>query len=182
MENNPKTFSSESPFGMVSTASKPATDAGVKMLEKGGNAIDAAVAAAFCLGVTEPQASGLGGQTMALIHLHKDNRVFALDGSSRAPFSIQPHKTPDTPIKIGIKSTTVPSTPATLGYMHEKYGRLSFATIMEPAIISAEEGFTVSPLQHDLISQQEKLLRQDPMILKNYFIDPYALSVVGVNL
>lgn len=166
-----------SSFGMVSTASQPATEAGVKMLEKGGNAVDAAVAAAFCLGVTEPQASGLGGQTMALLYLHNENRVFALDGSSRAPFGIQPNKTPNTPIKTGIKSTTVPSTPATLGYMHENYGRLPLATVIEPAIIAAQEGFRVSSLQHDLIGQQAELLRQDPMILKNYFKDQKPIGV-----
>lgn len=165
---------------MVSTASKPATEAGVKMLEKGGNAIDAAVASAFCLGVTEPQASGLGGQTMGLIYLDESKRLFALDGSSRAPYGIQPHKIPKTPIKIGIKSTTVPSTPATLGYMHEKYGRLSLATVMEPSIIAAEEGFVVSALQHDLMSQEAEMLRQDPLILKNYFKNYQPIEVGNI--
>ncbi len=64
-----KVMSGKSPYGMVSTASHLATEAGVTILEKGGNAIDAAVAAAFCLCVTEPQASGIGGQSMFLIHL-----------------------------------------------------------------------------------------------------------------
>ncbi len=175
-----KISSGESPFGMVSTASKQATDAGVRMLENGGNAIDAAVAAAFCLGVTEPQASGLGGQTMGLIYLNANNRLFALDGSSRAPYGIQPHKTPKIPIKIGIKSTTVPSTPATLGYMLEKYGKLSLAKVLEPSIIAAEEGFVVSPLQSDLISQEAELLRQDPSILKNYFKDQQPIDVGNI--
>ncbi len=71
--------------GMVSTAHYRATEAGAHMLEQGGNAIDAAVAAAFALGVCEPQASGLGGQTMMMIHLGESGRVIALDGSSRAP-------------------------------------------------------------------------------------------------
>ena len=162
-------YCGESAFGMVSTASKQATEAGVKILEKGGNAIDAACAAGFCLGVTEPQASGLGGQSMALIYLAQEDRVFALDGSSRAPFGIQPHKNSKTPLKIGIKSTTVPSTPATLGYMQHKYGKLSLAEVMEPSIIAAQEGFIVSPLQHRMICKEEELLRQDPCIYKNYF-------------
>ncbi|ABR49864.1 gamma-glutamyltransferase [Alkaliphilus metalliredigens QYMF] len=175
-----KISSSESPLGMVSTASKQATEAGVKILKKGGNAIDAAVASAFCIGVTEPQASGLGGQSMVLVYLEEGKRVFALDGSSRAPFGIQPHKTPKTAIKTGLKSTTVPSTPATLGYMHEKYGKLSLATVMEPAILAAEEGFVVSQLQYELMSKHAELLRQDPLILKNYFKDHEPIEVGGI--
>ncbi|MFV8829917.1 gamma-glutamyltransferase family protein [Alkalihalobacterium sp. APHAB7] len=164
-----KDYSANSMYGMVSTASKPATDAGVEMLEKGGNAVDAAVAAALCLGVTEPQASGIGGQSMALLYLKEEDRVFALDGSSRAPFNVQPMKTPDKPIKLGLKSTTVPSTPATLGYMQESYGRLTFAEVAAPAIRAAKEGFTVSPLIHKLLKKEVDHLREDPLIVKNFF-------------
>ena len=69
--------------GMVSTAFPDATDAGVQILKEGGNAIDAACSAAFALSVCEPQASGLGGQTMMLVYTGKT--VIAIDGSSRAP-------------------------------------------------------------------------------------------------
>ncbi|WP_209121297.1 gamma-glutamyltransferase family protein [Alkalihalobacillus sp. BA299] len=164
-----KVFSAKSVYGMVSTASKPATEAGVKMLEKGGNAVDAAVAAALCLGVTEPQASGIGGQSMALFYLKETGRAFALDGSSRAPFNIQPMKTPEKPIALGLKSTTVPSTPATLGYMQETYGRLTFAEVVEPAIQAAKEGFIVSPLVYRLLKKEAAHLREDPFIVKNFF-------------
>lgn len=74
-----------SPHGMVSTAHFRATEVGVSILEDGGNAIDAAIAAAFALGVCEPQASGLGGQTMMLLHTANTNKTIALDGSSRVP-------------------------------------------------------------------------------------------------
>ena len=74
-----------SKIGMVATAHHCATDAGKEILAAGGNAIDAAVAAALALGVCEPAASGLGGQTMMLIHTAEPRRTFALDGSSRAP-------------------------------------------------------------------------------------------------
>ena len=72
-----------SPGGMVSTAFPDATEAGVEMLRRGGNAIDAACAAAFALCVCEPQASGLGGQSMAIMHYR--GKTIALDGSSRVP-------------------------------------------------------------------------------------------------
>lgn len=73
-----KNKTAQSSCGMVSTASSLATNAGVQMLEKGGNAIDAAVAAAFCLGVSEPQASGIGGQSMVLLHIANENKTFTL--------------------------------------------------------------------------------------------------------
>ena len=74
-----------SSHGMVSTAHLRATEAGVSILEEGGNAIDAAVAAAFALGICEPHASGLGGQTIMLIYSPKAGKPIVLDGSSRAP-------------------------------------------------------------------------------------------------
>ncbi|MDG5785859.1 gamma-glutamyltransferase family protein [Evansella sp. AB-P1] len=167
--SNKKSSAAQSDYGMVSTASKQATEAGIRMLEKGGNAIDAAVAAALCLGVTEPQASGLGGQSMALLYLNNSKRVFVMDGSSRAPFNIQPKKTPETPMKFGLRSSTVPSTPATLGYMQEKYGRLSFSDVIEPSIVAAKDGFVVTPLINRLLKKESEHLRKDPTIVKNYF-------------
>ncbi|PRO66378.1 gamma-glutamyltransferase [Alkalicoccus urumqiensis] len=153
---------------MVSTASGPATRAGVEMLEKGGNAIDAAVAAAFCLGVSEPQASGLGGQSMALVHLHEEGRTFALDGSSRAPYVLSPQKNPQKPIKFGLRSSTVPSTPAALGYLHENYGRLSFEEVLAPSIRAARDGVEITALIHRMIKKEAEHLRKDPLAAKRY--------------
>ncbi|MDX1778856.1 MAG: gamma-glutamyltransferase, partial [Thermodesulfobacteriota bacterium] len=70
---------------MVATAHFRATEVGVSILKQGGNAVDAAVASAFALGVCEPQASGLGGQTMMLLHSANADKTIAVDGSSRAP-------------------------------------------------------------------------------------------------
>ncbi len=77
-----------SQHGMIATAHYLATEAGVEILQEGGNAIDAAVAAAFALGVCEPAASGIGGHSILLIHHAEDNRTFVLDGSSRAPHRV----------------------------------------------------------------------------------------------
>ena len=145
-----------SPHGMVSTASAQATGAGVKMLEKGGNAVDAAVAAAFCLGVTEFQSSGLGGQSMILIHQGGEKKSFskALDGSSRAPFGINPNRLPDKPLKLGIMATTVPSTPAVLGYFLDKYGTMPLGEVLKPAINYAEKGLKITSLQRKLLARE----------------------------
>ncbi len=171
-----KNKTSKSSCGMVSTASSLATDAGVRMLEKGGNAIDAAVAAAFCLGVSEPQASGIGGQSMVLLHIAHENRTFTLDGSSRAPFGISPSSIPSEPLKLGVTASTVPSTPAVLGYLLERYGTLTIQEVLEPSIIAASEGFKISALQHTLINRESKKLWDDRHAQKNFFIGKKPLN------
>jgi len=140
--------------GMVSTAFPDATKAGVEMLKKGGNAVDAACASALAIGECEPQASGIGGQSMAIIHV--DGKTLAVDGSSRAPslahISAFRNKSFS---RLGYKASTVPSTVATLGYLNERYGRLDWSTIVKPSIRIAKRGYRVTKLQHEL---QEKNL------------------------
>jgi gamma-glutamyltranspeptidase/glutathione hydrolase len=157
--------------GMISTASAVATAAGARILERGGNAVDAAVAAAFCLGVSEPQASGLGGQSMILLHRAGAERGLALDGSSRAPFAIDPMRRPEKPLRVGLQASTVPSTPAALGYLLDRYGSLPLATVLEPAIEAAAEGFPVTALQHRMLAREAALLRLDPLAADRLFAD-----------
>lgn len=115
--------------GMVSTAFPEATQAGVEMLRLGGNAIDAAVASAFALGVCEPQASGLGGQSTAILH-YKGNTI-ALDGSSRVPSLAHIDRIDKKTQRFqGYKAATIPSTPAVLGYLHFRYGKLDWSEIL----------------------------------------------------
>jgi len=144
--------------GMVATQSPPGTRAGVQILKNGGNAVDAAVAAALALSVSEPQASGLGGQTMALITCR--NRVVAIDGSSRAPSLISPSGLVKSDRVLGYRATTVPSTPATLFYLQQKYGDLPWPRVIKPAIELAEGGVEISPLQNRLQHREWDQFRQ----------------------
>ena len=130
--------------GMAATAHYKATEAAAAVLREGGNAVDAAVTAAFVLGVCEPAASGLGGQTMALIYLKGTKRTIALDGSSRAPHRVPPGELEKKELLRGHRATTVPSTPAVLGYLLETYGSISLARALAPSIELAEEGFRLS--------------------------------------
>jgi gamma-glutamyltranspeptidase/glutathione hydrolase len=142
---------SVSKFGMVSTAHYLATRIGAQVLEEGGNAMDAAVASAFALGVCEPQASGLGGQTMVLLFLVDEEKVIALDGSSRAPNRALNENFKDKAFRRhGYAAATVPSTPATLAYVLERYGTLNLENILEPSITLAENGYPITKLQHRL--------------------------------
>lgn len=150
---------SASSRGMVASAHWCATAAGVEMLEEGGNAIDAAVATAFALGVCEPAASGLGGQTMMMVHLAPDRRTFALDGSSRAPNRTRVEETDRRARLRGHRATTVPSTPAVLGYALERHGTLPLSRVLEPAIRLAEEGYQISELQAALTRRELRHLK-----------------------
>jgi len=139
--------------GMAATAFPEATAAAVEILEDGGNAVDAACAAALALCVCEPQACGIGGQSMALIHLRGE--TVALDGSSRAPSLAHIERLSEADRANGYRAATVPSTPAVLGYMSFRYGKLPWRRILEPAIRIAREGYRVTALQRRL--QQREL-------------------------
>jgi len=148
--------------GMVSTAHYRATEAGAQILAEGGNAVDAAVAAAFALGVCEPQASGLGGQTLMLIHLSESGRTFALDGSSHAPNRALKEMFTEKKARLsGIQATTVPGTPAALGYVQKTYGGLPFKTVLAPAIHLAQNGYQITRLQQKLQRREIKSLKRE---------------------
>ncbi len=143
---------------MVSTAHPLATEAGVEVLRAGGNAVDAACAAALTLSVCEPQASGIGGQTMMLIYTGK--RVVAIDGSSRAPSLAHVSAVYEEDREVGYRATTVPSTLAVLGYVHRRYGSLPWSLVCEHAIRVAYEGYPVTPLQSRLQEQELESFRK----------------------
>jgi gamma-glutamyltranspeptidase/glutathione hydrolase len=145
--------------GMVSTQHYHASEAGADMLAAGGNAVDAAVAAAFALCVVEPAACGLGGQTMLLLHLAEEGRKFCLDGATRAPNRTPPGELERAARLRGHRATTVPSTPAVLAYALKHYGTQTLADVLAPAIRLAEEGYRISPLQHHLTRRELKHLK-----------------------
>ena len=145
--------------GMVATAHWAASEAGAEILAEGGNAVDAAVAAAFALGVCEPAASGIGGQTMMLIHIGAKRRTVALDGSSRAPHRAAPGLLTADDRRRGYRATTVPTTPATLGWALKTYGSLKLRQVLQPAIRLASEGFIVSELMNRLTKRELSALR-----------------------
>ena len=140
--------------GVIATQCPQASEAGVAMLKAGGNAVDAAVAAAFVLGVAEPQASGLGGQTMMLI-AHEEGEV-AIDGSSRAPSLAHTSAIYRRDRSLGYRASTVPSTPAALSYVHGRYGKLAWPAVLEPAIHFAEAGYRISALQERLLDRERE--------------------------
>lgn len=138
--------------GMVATQSSYATEIGKEILNGGGNAVDAAVAAAMALGVCEPQASGLGGQTMMLIG--NGEKIVAIDGSSRAPSLAHATSIYKNDRSVGYRATTVPSTPATLWYVQKHYGKRKWEQILQPVIELADNGYSISALQENLLKRE----------------------------
>jgi len=135
-----------SDHGMVASGSEEATRAGVAVLERGGNAVDAAVAAAFALGVADPGGSGLGGFTYLLI-APADGSPVAVDGSTPAPLAADPaalRAIRDSGEYYGHTAASVPTTPATLAHALARYGTLSLSEVLQPAIEIAEQGYRLS--------------------------------------
>lgn len=132
--------------GMVATAFPSASEAAIEILQAGGNAIDAAVAAAWALAVCEPSGSGLGGQTTILIRF-ANGRMLVVDGHSYAPEAVSLERVTRSQQKKGYLACTIPSTPATLDFAQKRYGVLPRAKVMEPAIRLAEDGYAISKLQ-----------------------------------
>src|SRR5271165_1400507 len=133
--------------GAAATAFPLATDAALSTLRAGGNAVDAAVAAAWTLSVCEPSASGLGGQSTLLIH--RSNRTtFIIDGHSYAPSGVSIDTVNERQQRVGHRACAIPSTPATLEYAQRKFGVLPPADVFGPAIEAAEQGYAITPLQH----------------------------------
>ncbi|MDX1650505.1 MAG: gamma-glutamyltransferase, partial [Myxococcota bacterium] len=135
--------------GMVSAAQPLATRAGVRMLERGGNAADAAVATAFALAVTDAHHSGLGGGGFLLIRL-PDGRAVALDARETAPAAAARSMYVEEGVaedasRVGALAVATPGLLLGLATALERYGTLSLPQAMAPAIRLAEEGFAVGP-------------------------------------
>ena len=158
--NDEAYWTDSSPSGIVASSHYRATAAGVEILERGGNAIDAAVAVSLSLGVVEPHGSGLGGMSMMMIHLHSANRTFALDGACPAPIKATPEEVANSPRKWGYKAIAVPTNVAVLDYALRNYGSLTTSEVLKPAIKLAEKGYPVTPLYHNLSREYLNAIRR----------------------
>ncbi|MCP4428918.1 MAG: gamma-glutamyltransferase [Chloroflexi bacterium] len=138
--------------GVVATSQPLAAQAGLAVLQQGGNAVDAAVATAVTLTVVEPASCGMGGDAFALVWDGTD--LHGLNGSGRAPNRL----TAETILQQGYDAVpgqgwlpvTVPGAPAAWRDLHQRFGRLPFADLFAPAIAYAERGYPISPIsQYD---------------------------------
>ncbi|MFC2116903.1 gamma-glutamyltransferase [Bacteroidota bacterium] len=129
--------------GMVATAHPLASEAAIEMLKSGGNAIDAAIAAAFAIGVVEPDGSGLGGGGGMVVYLKEKNESYYINYYARASERGSESGYSGSKDAHTAKAICVPGTVAGLTMAHEKFGTLPLNKILEPAIRYASEGFEV---------------------------------------
>lgn len=150
--------------GMVATSQPLAAQAGLTMLQAGGNAADAAIATAAMLNVTEPIVTGIGGDCFGLFWDAKSKSVSALNGSGRAASAasiteLQKMGYYKMPTFTG-HAVTIPGTVAGWSDMIERHGRMTLADVLQPAIWTAENGYPVAEISAERWgSQVQKLLR-----------------------
>jgi gamma-glutamyltranspeptidase / glutathione hydrolase len=153
------------PNGVIATSQPLASAAGLEVLRTGGNAIDAAVAAAAVLSVTEPHMTGIGGDMFAILWLANEQKLVALNASGRAG-SLMTRETLQARgfragAQQGAMSVTVPGALAGWDLLLRTHGRRSLAQVLQPAITYARDGFPVSPIIAAQWADQTEFLRRD---------------------
>jgi gamma-glutamyltranspeptidase / glutathione hydrolase len=171
--------------GMVATSQPLATQAGVAILNKGGNAFDAAIATALTLGVVEPMSTGIGGDAFVLYRCAADGKIYGVNGSGRCPQNLTLEALRGQGIqgipRYGWGSVTVPGAIDAFVEVQRRHGKLTFAEVLEPAIYYASEGFPVS----EIIAQQWQaavpVLLQFPTSAQTYLVDGKAPQAGDVH-
>lgn len=150
------------PKAMVTTTNEHATQAGIAILKKGGNAVDAAVAVAFALAVVHPEAGNLGGGGYLMVRM-ADGRAKLIDYGARAPMASKEGIFP-TPkdAATGYKSIAVPGTPDGMAMAHKMFGKLSWKEVLEPSRKLAKDGFPASQRIELILKLQVSVMKPYP--------------------
>ncbi len=162
-------------FGIVAASQPLAARAGVQILERGGNAIDAAIATNATLGLMEPTGNGLGGDLFIIYYEAKTGTVYGLNASGWAPTGFTVDSLASKGItkmpQRGIYSVTVPGVAAGWDAMRTKFGTKPFSELLAPAIYYAENGFPLSETIAAGWGRSEKMLSQHPNSRHTYLVD-----------
>ena len=149
---------------MVATSHPDATKMALNIMEKGGNAFDAAICAASILGVVEAHSTGIGGDCFCIFYSQKDNKVKALNGSGKSISNIDYNK-----VKITENNTidpyspdavTVPGAVAAWCKINKDYGNFSLSQLLSPAIDLAENGYIVADVIADMWKRETEKLKK----------------------
>ncbi len=181
-------YDSPKPQHAVASAHPIATQAGIDILNQGGNAFDAAVAVSATLAVVEPYSSGMGGGGFWLLHLANDQSDVMIDGREVAPQkahrdmyldqsgNVIPKLSIDGPLSAGI-----PGQPAALAHISKKYGKLSLQEVLAPAIKAAQQGFKVSKYYQTMAGFRLQALQASPAAAE-IFLEDNKVPAIGYTI
>ncbi|MEA2070825.1 MAG: gamma-glutamyltransferase [Asgard group archaeon] len=158
--------------GMVASSQPLAVQAGIDILKKGGNAIDAAIAVASTLNIVEPMSTGIGGDAFALIYKQADDKLYGLNASGWSPknrtIDYFEEKGLEKIPNVGIESVTVPGAISGFAKAIKRFGKLRLEEVFQPAIHYGKNGFPVSELVSFYWHLAEEKLSKHPATKKNY--------------
>ena len=162
------------PNGVIATSQPLASAAGLDVLQRGGNAVDAAVTAAAVLAVVEPHMTSMGGDLFAMVWSATHKNLYGLNASGRSG-SLCTRETlasrGRTAIQQGVESITVPGALSGWAALLEKHGTITLAQALAPAIRIADEGFPVTPIIADDWAGEVELLQRDPGAAAAFLLD-----------
>jgi gamma-glutamyltranspeptidase/glutathione hydrolase len=167
-----------SQHAMVASSQPLASEVGLEVLKRGGNAVDAAIAMAAMLNVTEPMMTGVGGDAFMLVYWSKTKELKGLNASGRAPRALTldyfaKRKITKMP-EFGMESITVPGAFDGWVTLLDKYGTMKLADVLAPAIDCAENGFPVMEKTAEDWNAEVAKLKKSPAAAANYLIDGRA--------
>ena len=165
-------------YGIVAASQPLAARAGVQVLERGGNAADAAIAANAAIGLMEPTGNGIGGDLFALVYEARTGELHGLNASGWAPagrtVELLRSKGFDEMPQRGIYSVTVPGVVAGWDALRERFGSLPFSELLAPAIFYAENGFPLSPVIAGSWGRAAPFLSEHPNSRETFLIGDLA--------
>ena len=168
-------------YGIVAAESPLAAQAGARMLERGGNAVDAAIATNAVMGVVAPMSNGIGGDLFAIVYDAKANRLYGLNASGWAPRELTIDFLHRQGLRAmpqrGVHSITVPGAVDGWQKLADKFGRKKLAEVLAPAIRAAEEGFPVTEWVSSIWAPNADLLRTDEAAAGTYLIQDHTPKV-----
>jgi gamma-glutamyltranspeptidase/glutathione hydrolase len=158
--------------GMIATSQALASAAGLRALQNGGNAIDAAITAAAVLAVVEPSMNGIGGDLLAIVWDAKTKKIYALDATGRSAYAATPEEFAKRGHKTmpggGVLTVDVPGVVDGWHQLLSRFGTIPMAEALQPAIKYAREGFPVQEIMADDWADAAKRLSQDPAAAKTF--------------
>ncbi|HLG05366.1 MAG TPA: gamma-glutamyltransferase, partial [Gemmatimonadales bacterium] len=171
------------PHAVIATSQPLATSAGLAVLQRGGNAVDAAVTAAAVLNLVEPHMTGIGGDMFAILWSARERRLVGLNASGRSGSLMtreelvrRGHERVPT---YGAEPITVPGALSGWAALLEKYGTISLAEALAPAIRLAEEGFPVTPIIARQWAAEVELLKRDEGARAVFLVDGARAPIAG---